>query len=134
MQFIGKLVVLSLVVLVVANYVAYQNSGSFLVSDWPAREWVASAKSEFNKVVDKDAVPDAKTIKISKWTDANGVVHYENRPVDGAKTIEVDPDANVLAPMPSVKLPKAKEEPKTTNDELRDIQEAKRAHFDALTQ
>ena len=135
MQVVFKLVVLGVVALVVANYVFYQKTGEFLARDWPAREWMASAKSELIKIVDNNAASEAGTVKISKWTDANGVVHYENRPVEGAKTIDVDPNANVLPPMPSVKLPKNTDvKPKAMDEELSSIQEAKRAHFDALTQ
>jgi hypothetical protein len=130
MSFMVKLVVLLIVVLVATNYVGYQN-----ISDISALDWVVSAKKTLNKIVNKDAAPEVGTVKVSTWTDAKGVVHYENRPISGAKTIEVDPHVNVFPSVPVVKLPAAADEkPKTKSGELRDIQEAKKAHFDALTQ
>jgi hypothetical protein len=130
MRVIFRVVILGFVLLTVMNYVSYQQTAHI-----PARDWLASAESWFNKLIHKNSSSETATVKVSKWTDAKGVVHYENRPVDGAKTIEVDANTNVLPPAPLVKLPKVKEEkPKTMNDELRDIQEAKKAHFDALTQ
>lgn len=130
MRVIFRTVILGFVLLTVMNYVSYQQTARI-----PARDWLASAESWFSKLMHKDSSSETTRVKISKWTDAKGVVHYENRPVDGAKTIEVDVNNNVLPPAPVVKLPEVKQEkPKTMNDELRDIQEAKRAHFDALTQ
>ncbi len=129
MRVIFRVVILGFVLLTVMNYVSYQQTARL-----PARDWLASAEGWFNKLRHNDSSSEVARVKVSKWTDAKGVVHYENRPVDGAKTIEVDVNNNVLPPAPVVKLPEIKEKSKAMNDELRDIQEAKRAHFDALTQ
>lgn len=130
MKVVFKFVALIFAVLVVTNYIVYQQSGNI-----PAREWLASAKRTLNKIISDNSSSEPTTVTVSKWTDAKGVVHYENRPVDGAKTIDVNTSVNVLPPISTVKLPDNIDvKPKTMNEELRDIQEAKKAHFDALTQ
>ena len=35
-------------------------------------------------------------VKIYKWKDNKGVIHYENRPVDGAQEMLVDVNSNIL--------------------------------------
>ncbi|GGY65851.1 hypothetical protein GCM10011613_07180 [Cellvibrio zantedeschiae] len=98
----------------------------------PTRAWLAGAENFLYKLMGKNSPADER-VKVSTWTDAKGVVHYENREVEGAKTIAVDPNTNVLPPAPVINLPAAKDEkPKTMNDELRDIQEAKKAHFESV--
>jgi hypothetical protein len=130
MKVVFKLVAVVFAILLVINYVTYQKSGNI-----PAWEWLASAKKTFNKIINDNASSEPDTVKVSTWIDAKGVVHYENRLIDGAKTIDVDPNVNVLPPMPTVKLPESSDvKSKTKNEELLDIQEAKKAHFDALTQ
>jgi len=130
MKVVFKLVVLVFAVLFVTNYIAYQKTGNI-----PAHEWLASTKRTLNKFLNANPSSESNTVKVSKWIDAKGVVHYENRLVDGAKIIEVDPNTNVLPPIPRVNLPENTDvKPKTMNEELGDIQEAKKAHFEALTQ
>lgn len=138
--FLFKLVVLGFIILVATNYMGYQQSGIV-----PARDWLVKVQSvvapavrnTVNKLTNAESSATNDTVKVSKWTDAKGIVHYENRPVDGAQTLEVDPDTNVLPPMPIVELPKsgeAKPAAKTTDQETHATQEAKRAYMDALTQ
>lgn len=125
--FLLMLVTLGCIIFAVTNYLGYQKTGTL-----PAREWWAHAQSAV-KNVNGEAAP--ATVKISKWTDAKGVVHYDNRPVEGAKTIEVDPNKNVLPPAPIVELPaseSAKSKPKTINEEVRALQEAKDAQMEAI--
>jgi hypothetical protein len=135
---IFKWVFLSATVVVVMNYLEYQKSGVL-----PAYEWVAkiqslvipTVKKTANKLVGEQSTESKNRVKVSKWIDANGVVHYENRPVAGAQTLEVDPNENFLPQSPVVELPKPEEsKAKTTEAELRSIQEAKKAHFEALIQ
>lgn len=121
MKIVFRFLMLALVVVVAANYYIYQKTGSI-----PARTWLANAQ----KILIK-AQPE--TVKVSKWTDDKGIVHYENRLIEGAKTIEVDPSTNVLPPSPIVKLPDAKEDkPKSMNEEVRDLQEAKDAYYESV--
>jgi Zn-dependent membrane protease YugP len=87
----------------------------------------------WSNVADKQSITGPETVKVSKWTDANGVVHYENRLVEGAKTIEVDPNKNVLPPAPVVKLPETKTaKPKTANEEVEALQKAKDAYVESI--
>lgn len=75
---------------------------------------------------------DTDKLKIYKWKDAKGVVHYDNHPVDGAEVLAINPDANVL---PALEVPEdTPAKSSTLNEDLRALQEAKKAHFEALTQ
>ncbi|WP_189416110.1 DUF4124 domain-containing protein [Cellvibrio zantedeschiae] len=124
MRIIFRFAILRFVLLIVMSY---QQSHYI-----PTRAWLAGAENFLYKLMGKNSPADER-VKVSTWTDAKGVVHYENREVEGAKTIAVDPNTNVLPPAPVINLPAAKDEkPKTMNDELRDIQEAKKAHFESV--
>lgn len=134
MGFIFKTIAVVFVVLAVTNYVIYQRTGNL-----PAREWVSSATKVIDKTANSKEISldtstlKVSTLKVSKWTDAKGVVHYENRPVDGAKTIEVDPNVNVLSSPPVVKLPDdKKDKPKTMNEEVQELQKAKDAYYESV--
>lgn len=128
MRIIFKLVILGFVLLIVMSYVYYQQTAHI-----PTRDWLVSAETRLNKLIHKDSSAESTTVKVSKWTDAKGVVHYENRPVDGAKTIEVDPNTNVLPPAPVVKLPETKaEKPKTMNEEVQALQKAKDVYTESV--
>ena len=132
MKTVLKFVVLGIAILAVTNYIGYQKTGRV-----PASEWFASLTAAFNKINHKDADKN-NIVTVYKWTDVKGVVHYENRPVSNAQVIiDVNTDTNVLPPFPSV-APSAsadvKPKVKTADEELRTLQEAKKAHFDALTQ
>jgi hypothetical protein len=130
MKTILRVLVLAVVVLVALNYFGYQQSLQI-----PWQSWIASFKHKANDLLPESESPEAKnTVKISKWTDDKGVVHYENRPVAGAQTLEVDPDKNVLPPAPIVKLPESEAESKskTLNEEMEVLREAKRRQMDAI--
>lgn len=130
MKIILRVVVLVVVALVALNYFGYQQSFQI-----PWQSWIASFKEKTKDLLPESESPAAKnTVKISKWTDDKGVVHYENRPVAGAKILEVDPDNNVLPPAPIVKLPESEAEskPKTMNEEMEVLREAKRRQMDAV--
>ena len=91
----------------------YYKTGNIPVHDWSEQlqhdgfvgtlkkissgKFVAQAKKMANDVTGSNfATPSAAPVQIYKWTDANGVVHYDNQPVKGAAQISVHPDANVL--------------------------------------
>ena len=77
MKVVFKLAVLGLIIGAVMNYAAYQKSGHM-----PLAGWFADVKKSAVNWVGQDSEPTVKSpIKVSKWTDAKGVVHYENRPV-----------------------------------------------------
>ena len=131
MKVVARLVILGLVVVGGFNYLSYQKTGVI-----PAQAWVENAQKAFTKLHAQNATSDeARTVKISKWTDTKGVVHYENRPVEGAKTLEVDPDKNVLPPTPIVELPESdvsKSKPKTMDEEMQELRDAKHAKMEAI--
>jgi hypothetical protein len=130
MKIILRVALLVAVVLVALNYFGYQQYFQI-----PWQSWIASFKQKANDLIPESDSPEAKnTVKISKWTDDKGVVHYENRPVAGAKVLEVDPDSNVLPPAPIIKLPESEAEskPKTLNEEMEVLREAKRRQMDAI--
>lgn len=133
-----KLIFLGVMALVVINCLEYQKSGVI-----PAHTWfvkiqslvIPAMKNTANKLGAEQSSESNNRVKVSKWTDAKGVVHYENRPVEGAQTFEVDPDENFLPQSPVTGLPKSVEsKTKTAEEEFRSIQEAKKAHFEALIQ
>ena len=127
MSNITRIIALVVVVLVIVNYASYAQSGKF-----PAREWLLNAGNLFSKLK-SHATPDADKVKISKWVDAKGVTHFENRPVEGASTLEVDPNTNVLPPAPIINLPEAQaKRPKTMNEEVQELQKAKDAYYESV--
>lgn len=133
--FLFMVVFLGAAILAVTNYLGYQKTGSLPIQQWLTHiqsSIIPTLKNSVKSVTGDEA---PSTVKISKWTDAKGVVHYENRPVEGAKTLEVDPNKNVLPPAPIVELPAskdAKSKPKTMNEEVRALQEAKDAQMEAI--
>lgn len=127
MKFVFRFAILGVVLLIVAHYVSPQ------LPDNPLINWLASAEKTATTIINKNTSSDVSPVKVSKWTDAKGVIHYENRPVDGAKTMEVDPNVNVLPSAPAVKLPDAKDEkPKSMNEEVQALQNAKDAYTESI--
>lgn len=123
MRIVLRGVVLLVIVVAIAVY-----SG---VLKLPADEWIANTPQKLRSLVSNSSSADKVTV--SKWVDAKGVTHYENRPVDGAKTLEVDPNQNVLPPTPAVKLPEEKSaKPKTMNEEVQELQKAKDAYYESV--
>jgi hypothetical protein len=128
MKIVLRVAVLVVVIFVAMNYFGYQQSFQF-----PWQSWLASFKTATRDLVPKnESAQSRNTVKVSKWIDENGVVHYENRPVDGAKTIEVDPDNNILPSTPVVKLPEADSKPKTMNEEMEELRQAKQRQMEAI--
>jgi len=130
MKIVLRVAVLVVVIFVAMNYFGYQQSVQI-----PWQSWVASFKQKTNDLIPENESLNAKnTVKISKWTDDKGVVHYENRPVEGAKTLEVNPDDNVLPSTPIVNLAESEAEakPKTMNQEMEALREAKQRQMEAI--
>jgi hypothetical protein len=127
MKSVLRVAVLVVVIFVAMNYLGYQSVHI------PWQSWLANLKTKTSDLVPKtESSQSGNTIKVSKWTDENGVVHYENRPVDGAKTIEVNPDDNVLPSAPVAKLPEAESKPKTMNEEMEELRQAKQRQMEAI--
>lgn len=60
-------------------------------------QFVAKAKLIINDVTgDSFIATDAAPVQIYKWTDAKGVVHYDNQSVKGAVELSINPNANVI--------------------------------------
>jgi hypothetical protein len=129
--FLFGVLVLVCAVFAGANYLGYKNTGTL-----PVNEWIAQAKSALKNSVNWATGEEASTkatVKISKWTDAKGVIHYENRPVNGADTIEVDPNDNVLSLAPVAEASSSEEaKPKTINEEMEALRAAKQAQMEAI--
>lgn len=128
MRIIVRLGVLVVLVVSVFGAVSYSQPGIIPVSGW-----VENVSSTFKRLVVSHASSSAESVKVSKWVDAKGVTHYENRAVEGAEALMVDPNRNVLPPAPIVNLPETKsEQPKTMNDEVRELQKAKDAYYESI--
>jgi len=128
MKIISRIIVLGVIVVVAMGYFGYLQPVNI-----PWKTWVANLKSSTGDLIPKNESSQPKnTVKVSKWTDEHGVVHYENRPVEGAKTLEVDPDNNVMPTTPVAKLPEAESKPKTMNEEMQELREAKQRQMEAI--
>lgn len=103
-----KSVVVLLLVFFIGNYLIYLKTGQMPLRDMRERmgdDWLvdlrelfspdqlaADAKQAVKNVSDKVSEPEApEPTKVYKWTDANGQVHFGDKPVaSGAEEIEVD--------------------------------------------
>ncbi|HSC66215.1 MAG TPA: DUF4124 domain-containing protein [Cellvibrio sp.] len=102
-----KSLVVVLLVFFVGNYLIYLKTGQMPLRDMRERlgsDWLtdlreqfspdqlaAEAKQAVKNVSDKVSEPEpAAPTKVYKWTDANGQVHFGDKPTGGAEQIEVD--------------------------------------------
>lgn len=110
-----KSLVVVLFVFFVGNYLIYLKTGEMPLRDMRARmgdDWlvdlrelfapdqlVADAKKAAKSVSDKVSAPaPAAPTTVYKWTDANGQVHFGDKPIaQGAEAIEVD-TRNAISP------------------------------------
>lgn len=145
-SFLFKFVVLIVLVGVGANFVIQKQTGKSPLQTW----WVHFAHehgiktdglstdqlmSSAKKIVDGDGAQSAEKVKIYKWVDAKGVVHYENKPVKNAQEMDVDPNANVLPAAPAapiIETPKPKAQ--AADEQEKSLREAKRKYMDKMTQ
>lgn len=111
-----KSVVVLLLVFFIGNYLVYLKTGQMPLRDMRERmgdDWLvdlrellspdqlaADAKEAMKNVSDKVSEPEpVAPTKVYKWTDANGQVHFGDRPVSGdAEQIEVDTRNAISAP------------------------------------
>lgn len=111
-----KSVVVLVLVFFIGNYLIYLKTGQVPLRDMRERmgdDWLvdlrelfspdqlaADAKQAMKNVSDKVSEPEpVEPTKVYKWTDANGQVHFGDRPVaSGAEQIEVDTRNAISAP------------------------------------
>lgn len=111
-----KAVGVVLLVFFIGNYLIYLKTGQMPLRDMRDRmgdDWsvdlrelfspdqlVADAKQAIKGVSDKIAEPERSVpTKVYKWTDANGQVHFGDKPLaSGAERIEVDTRNAISAP------------------------------------
>lgn len=111
-----KSVLVVLLVFFIGNYLIYLKTGQMPLSDMRARmgdDWIvdlrelfspnqlaADAKEAMKSVSDKVSEPETPApTKVYKWTDANGQVHFGDKPLSsGAEQIEVDTRNAISAP------------------------------------
>ena len=86
-----------------------------------AGEFVAKAKKIANDVTG-DSLVTSRTapVQIYKWTDAKGVVHYDNQPVKGATELSINPNANVVPMEKAAEIVPSEQAP---TDEARQMME-----------
>lgn len=117
-----KSVVVLLLVVFIGNYLIYLNTGQMPLRDMRERmgdDWLvdlrelfspdqlaADAKQAMKSVSDKVSEPEAPaTTKVYKWTDANGQVHFGDKPVaSGAEQIEVNVSNAISAPEEAARI------------------------------
>lgn len=111
-----KSLIVLLLVFFIGNYLIYLRTGHIPLSDVRERmgdDWqvdlrelfspdqlAADAKAAIKNVSDKVSEPESVApTKVYKWTDANGQVHFGDKPVaSGAEQIEVDTRQAISAP------------------------------------
>jgi hypothetical protein len=117
---IFKSTVAVMLALGLSNYFIYLKTGKVPLGDWPtkvsnfisnkhfdAKDLASDAKKMANKVTGDTLDIGESGVKVYKWTDAKGVVHYDNKPVEGAKVLTINTDTNILT---AEKLPEKVEE------------------------
>lgn len=101
------------------------------------KELIPVYKDLFDRTVNGKSHAASKSVKIYKWKDNNGVIHYDNRAVAGSEAIDIDPNVNFMPPAATVALPgseEAKPKAKTMEEETQAILDKKRAYMESLTQ
>lgn len=111
-----KSIVVVLLVFFIGNYLIYLKTGQMPLRDMRERmgdDWrvdlremfsadqlAADAKQAMKNVTDKVSEPEpVAPTKVYKWTDANGQVHFGDKPAaSGAEQIEVDVRNAISAP------------------------------------
>ncbi|HEY0893065.1 MAG TPA: DUF4124 domain-containing protein [Cellvibrio sp.] len=117
-----KSVVVLLLVFFIGNYLIYLKTGQMPLRDMRERmgdDWLvdlrellspdqlaADAKQAVKKVSDKVSEPETPApTKVYKWTDANGQVHFGDKPIArDAEEIEVDTRNAISAPEESTPI------------------------------
>lgn len=135
MKAIIRFVVWAAILAGAANYLVYLQTGTMPIKTWLAK----FQQNPISKVVAENVdgaskISAAKKVTIYKWTDANGVVHYDNQPVKGASVVEVSTNTNSMPAPEKTESSTADSKPQTADEQARRLQEAKQAFIDAQTQ
>jgi len=117
-----KSIVVVLLVFFIGNYLIYLKTGQMPLRDMRERmgdDWLvdlrelfspdqlaADAKQAMKSVSDKVSEPETPApTKIYKWTDANGQVHFGDKPLsNNAEQIEVDTRNSISAPEEAARI------------------------------
>lgn len=100
-----KMLVVTGLMVGIANYVIYLQTGRMPVQEWVKNlktldmnpsHWVGDVKKMGEGVIDQ--VTPSKPVTVYKWTDADGVIHYGERPVDdNAEAMKIDTNRNLMS-------------------------------------
>lgn len=97
-----------------------------------AGQFVAQAKEIVKDVTgDSIVISPATPVQIYKWTDANGVVHYDNQPVKGATELSINPNANVVPMEKAADVAPAEDAPSNETKQMMENVEKMRAAKEA---
>ncbi len=123
----------------IANYLIYLQTGQMPARDWwikiQSGSWHGSIQQLEASAAAK--IPGAKTkVEVYKWTDADGVVHYGEKPgTEAAEVISVQTQGNSMAAPVSVPVGEAQEQVNQPQgsplEQARAAAEAMRAHNQA---
>jgi hypothetical protein len=146
-------IILTLVVLVLLAVAAINGAVYFKYGKVPFHDWMQSAQQDglivattglipvykdlFDRTINSKSQATSKSVKVYKWKDENGVIHYDNRAVAGSEAMDIDPNVNFMPPAATVTLPdseEAKPKAKTMEEETQAILDKKRAYMESLTQ
>jgi hypothetical protein len=105
------------------------NAENLPISSDASGKLTAGVKQLLDKVSDAPAEMTSSQVKVYKWKDAKGVVHFDNHPVAGAQEINVDTKTNTIpsvggASADAVTEPKEK----SMSDETNELRAAKQKH------
>lgn len=142
MRILIKMLLVTGLLVGIGNYMIYLKTGRM-----PVREWVQNwSWPELPSLDAGQLVEDAKRLggeaagekpvptKVYKWTDANGVVHYGERPAEGAQELSINPDQNILpSDQPSLAddLPEQAAPSEAPLDQARSAAEAMKARAES---
>lgn len=93
---------------------------------------ISGAKQLVEKVADAPAAATDSTVKMYKWKDAQGVVHFGNRPETGAQEIIVDTNINTIPSTTGASENSSKPKEKTMNDEVNEMRAAKQRYDEQM--
>jgi hypothetical protein len=118
-NFLIKLLVFVVLLIVIASTFFYLKNNripserdvlGLLDSLGVANEW----KEGLHKITSSSSA----SVAVYKWTDAKGVVHYENKVVSGAEVLQVNPDENFLPPAPAMPEAPKPEDNRTEEEKM----------------
>ena len=107
------------------------NAEKLSIDNASSEKLLSGAKQLIDKAVDAPAITDSH-VKMYKWKDAKGVVHFGNRPEAGAQEIIVDTNVNTIPSTTGAAENSSKPKEKAMNDEVNEVRAAKQKYDEQM--